>query len=204
MMSRKKYSLMISTILLLTFNNAISHASSYITDPSHTSIGFNVKYLMITDVFGEFKTYDTKVEIDETTKELIGVEANIEVASLTTENSKRDGHLKNPDFFDVAKFPSIIFKSKNEKKLGGNKYEMIGDLTIKGVTKNTALKEEYSGFIDAGKMGGKRIGYTTEAIINRQDFNINWNRNLDKGGPPNSLSSRQKKYLTTTSYPYIV
>ena len=65
MMSRKKYSLMISTILLLTFNNAISHASSYITDPSHTSIGFNVKYLMITDVFGEFKTYDTKVEIDE-------------------------------------------------------------------------------------------------------------------------------------------
>ena len=81
---------------------------------------------------------------------------------------------------------------------------MIGDLTIKGVTKNTTLKGEYTGFIDAGKMGGKRIGYTAEAIINRQDFNINWNRNLDKGGPPNSLSSRQKNYLTITSYPYIV
>ena len=93
---------------------------------------------------------------DETTKELIGVEADIKVASLTTENSKRDGHLKSPDFFDVTKFPSITFKSKKVKKLGENKYEMIGDLTIKGITKTITLKGEYTGFIDAGKMGGKR------------------------------------------------
>jgi polyisoprenoid-binding protein YceI len=182
MFSLKKYSLLISAILFLTFNTAIAHASTYITDPPHTSIGFNVKYLMITDVFGQFNTYDAKVEIDETTKELIGVEANIEVASLTTENSKRDGHLKSPDFFDVTKFPSIIFKSKNVKKLGGNKYEVNGDLTIKGITKTITLKGEYTGFIDAGKMGGKRIGYTAEAIINRQDFDLNWNRELDQGG----------------------
>ena len=180
MISRKKSSLLISTILLLTFNNAL--ASTYITDPPHTSIGFNVKYLMITDVFGEFKTYDAKVEIDETTKELIGVEADIKVASLTTENSKRDGHLKSPDFFDVTKFPRITFKSKKVKKLGENKYEMIGDLTIKGITKTITLKGEYTGFIDAGKMGGKRIGYTAEGIINRQDYGLNWNRNLDQGG----------------------
>ena len=133
-------------------------------------------YLMITDVFGEFKTYDAKVEIDETIKELIGVEANIEVDSLTTENSKRDGHLKSPDFFDVTKFPSIIFKSKNVKKLGGNKYEVNGDLTIKGITKTITLKGEYTGFIDAGKMGGKRIGYKAEGVINRQDFDINWKK----------------------------
>jgi polyisoprenoid-binding protein YceI len=168
--------------LLLTFNNAIVHASTYITDSAHTSIGFNVKYLMITDVFGQFKTYDAKVEIDETTKELIGVEADIKVASLTTENSKRDGHLKSPDFFDVAKFQSITFLSKEVKKIGVNNYEMIGDLTIKGITKTITLKGEYTGFIDAGKMGGKRIGYTAEAIINRKDFDLNWNRNLDQGG----------------------
>jgi len=135
MISIKKYSLLISTILLLTFNNIIVHASTYITDSAHTSIGFNVKYLMITDVFGQFKTYDAKVVIDETTKELIGVEADIKVASLTTENSKRDGHLKSPDFFDVAKFQSITFLSKEVKKIGVNNYEMIGDLTIKGITK---------------------------------------------------------------------
>ena len=182
MISIKKYSLLISTILLLTFNNAFVLASSYITDPPHTSIGFNVKYLMITDVYGQFKTYDAKVEIDETTKELIGVEANIKVASLTTENTKRDGHLKSPDFFDVTKFPSITFKSKEVNKLAENKYEMIGDLTIKGITKTITLKGEYTGFIDAGKMGGKRIGYTAEATINRQDFDVNWNRELDQGG----------------------
>jgi len=182
MFSLKKYSLLIITILLLTFNNAIAHASTYITDTSHSSIGFNIKYLMITDVFGQFKTYDAKVEIDETTKELIGVEAKIKVASLTTENSKRDGHLKSPDFFDIAKFPSITFLSKEVKKIGMNKYEMIGDLTIKGITKTITLKGEYTGFIDAGKMGGKRIGYTAEAIINRKDFDLNWNRKLDQGG----------------------
>ena len=182
MLSLKKYSLLISTILFFTFNNTFVYASSYLTDPPHSSIGFNIKYLMITDVFGQFKTYDAKVEIDETTKELIGVEANIKVASLTTENSKRDGHLKSPDFFDVAKFPSITFLSKEVKKIGMNKYEMIGDLTIKGITKTITLKGEYTGFIDAGKMGGKRIGYTAEAIINRKDFELNWNRNLDQGG----------------------
>ena len=182
MISRKKYSLLISTILLLTFNNALALASSYITDPPHTSIGFNVKYLMITDVFGKFNSYEAKVEIDETTKELIGAEANIEVASLTTENSKRDGHLKSPDFFDASKFPNITFKSKDVKKISKNKYEMIGDLTIKGITKTIILRGEYTGFIDAGKMGGQRIGYTAEGIIDRKDFDLNWNRNLDQGG----------------------
>ena len=182
MLSLKKYGLLISTILFFTFNNAFIYAGTYLTDTSHSSIGFNIKYLMITDVFGQFKTYDAKVEIDETTKELIGVEANIKVASLTTENTKRDGHLKSPDFFDVTKFPSITFKSKEVNKLAENKYEMIGDLTIKGITKTITLKGEYTGFIDAGKMGGKRIGYTAEATINRQDFDVNWNRELDQGG----------------------
>ena len=80
---------------------------------------------MITDVFGKFNSYEAKVEIDETTKELIGAEANIEVASLTTENSKRDGQLKSPDFFESSKFPNITFKSKDVKKISKNKYEQL-------------------------------------------------------------------------------
>ena len=182
MKSRKKYISVISTLFLLIFNNAISHASTYIPDPPHTSIGFNVKYLMITDVFGEFKNYDAKIEINENTKELISVEAQIKVDSLTTENTKRDGHLKSPDFFDATKYPSIIFISKNVQKTGLNQYEVIGDLTIKGITKTITLKGKNTGFIDAGKMGGKRMGYTAEGIINRKDFGLNWNRNLDQGG----------------------
>ena len=96
----KKFSLTISTFLVFIVENAWIHAATYTLDPPYTSVGFNIKYLMITDVFGEFKSYDAKIEIDETTKDLIGVEANINVVSLTTGNSKRDGHLKkSPDFF---------------------------------------------------------------------------------------------------------
>ena len=94
----KKFILMINTFLVFIFQNAWIHAGTYLLDPPHTSVGFNIKYLMITDLFGQFKSYDAKIEIDETTKDLIGVEANINVVSLTTENSKRDGHLKSPDF----------------------------------------------------------------------------------------------------------
>ena len=178
----KKFSLTISTFLVFIFQNAWIHAATYTLDPPHTSVGFNIKYLMFTDVLGEFKSYDAKIEIDETTKDLIGVEANINVVSLTTENSKRDGHLKSSDFFDASKFPNITFKSKDVKKISKNKYEMIGDLTIKGITKTIILRGEYTGFIDAGKMGGQRIGYTAEGIIDRKDFDLNWNRNLDQGG----------------------
>ena len=97
---------------------------------------------MITDIFGEFKSYNAKIEIDENTQNLVGVEAKIDVASLTTENSKRDGHLKSPDFFDAEQFPNILFKSRTVNKIGTDEYEVIGDLTIKGITKNHNPSEE--------------------------------------------------------------
>ena len=86
---------------------------------------------------------------------MVGVEAKIDVASLTTENSKRDGHLKSPDFFDAAQFPNILFKNRTVNKLGTDEYEVIGDLTIKGITKTITLRGKNSGFIDAGMMGGE-------------------------------------------------
>ena len=137
---------------------------------------------MITDVFGEFKSYNAKIEIDENTQNLVGVEAKIDVASLTTENSKRDGHLKSPDFFDAEQFPNILFKSRTVKKLGTDEYEVIGDLTIKGITKTITLRGKNTGFINAGMMGGKRAGFSATAMINRKDFGLNWNRKLDQGG----------------------
>ena len=104
----KKIGLM---MMFFGFHHAWLHAATYTLDPSHTSIGFSVKHLMITDVSGQFKTYEAKVELDEKTNELKGVEANIRVSSIDTENAKRDGHLKSPDFFDAAQFPNILFKS---------------------------------------------------------------------------------------------
>ena len=172
----------LSLSLFFILSSFIVNAATYTLEPSHTSIGFSVKHLMITDVSGQFKTYEAKVELDEKTNELKGVEANIQVYSIDTEYAKRDGHLKSPDFFDSAKFPNMIFKSRTVNKLGTDEYEVIGDLTIKGITKTITLRGKNTGFIDAGMMGGKRAGFSATAMINRKDFGLNWNRKLDKGG----------------------
>ncbi len=172
----------LSLSLFFILSSFIVNAATYTLDPSHTSIGFNVKYLMITDVIGQFKTYEAEIELEENTNELKGVEANIQVSSIDTENVKRDGHLKSPDFFDVEQFPNILFKSRTVNKLGTDEYEVIGDLTIKGITKTITLRGKNTGFIDAGMMGGKRAGFSATAMINRKDFGLNWNRKLDKGG----------------------
>ena len=172
----------LSLSLFFILSSFIVNAATYTLDPSHTSIGFNVKYLMITDVIGQFKTYEAEIELEENTNELKGVEANIQVSSIDTENAKRDGHLKSPDFFDVDQFPNILFKSRTVNKLGTDEYEVIGDLTIKGITKTITLRGKNTGFIDAGIMGGKRAGFSATAMINRKDFGLNWNRKLDQGG----------------------
>ena len=172
----------LSLSLFFILSSFIVNAATYTLDPSHTSIGFNVKYLMITDVIGQFKTYEAEIELEENTNELKGVEANIQVSSIDTENVKRDGHLKSPDFFDVEQFPNILFKSRTVNKLGTDEYEVIGDLTIKGITKTITLRGKNTGFIDAGMMGGKRAGFSATAMINRKDFGLNWNRKLDQGG----------------------
>jgi polyisoprenoid-binding protein YceI len=172
----------LSLSLFFILSSFIVNAATYTLDPSHTSIGFNVKYLMITDVIGQFKTYEAEIELEENTNELKGVEANIQVSSIDTENAKRDGHLKSPDFFDVEQFPNILFKSRTVNKLGTDEYQVIGDLTIKGITKTITLRGKNTGFIDAGMMGGKRAGFSATAMINRKDFGLNWNRKLDKGG----------------------
>ncbi|MEC7213215.1 MAG: YceI family protein [SAR324 cluster bacterium] len=172
----------LSLSLFFILSSFIVNAATYTLDPSHTSIGFNVKYLMITDVIGQFKTYEAEIELEENTNELKGVEANIQVSSIDTENVKRDGHLKSPDFFDVEQFPNILFKSRTVNQLGTDEYEVIGDLTIKGITKTITLRGKNTGFIDAGMMGGKRAGFSATAMINRKDFGLNWNRKLDQGG----------------------
>ena len=146
----KKLGLM---MVFFGFHHAWLHAANFSLDPPHTSIGFSVKHLMITDVSGQSKTYEAKVELDEKTNELKGLEANIRVSSIDTDNAKRDGHLKSPDFFDAEQFPNILFKSRTINKLGTDEYEVIGDLTIKGITKTITLRGKNTGFIDAGMMG---------------------------------------------------
>lgn len=150
-------------------------AAQYDLDKSHTNVGFTIKHMMITNVHGNFKAYDAEIDFDEKTKTFKKFEADIEVASINTDNEKRDAHLRNDDFFAVDKFPQITFEMTSYKA-DGDEGEMKGNLTIKGITKPVKFK------IDDIASMGKKIGFSMEGKINRSDFGLIWNKTLDLGG----------------------
>src|SRR5690606_14905290 len=115
-------------------------AADYVIDPSHTSVGFTVRHLMVTKVRGTSEKVSGTVKYDPNEPEKIVIDATIDAASINTREAKRDEHLRSPDFFDVAKHPTLTFKSKKAKVQGKGKLEVIGDLTIRGVTKEVTLQ----------------------------------------------------------------
>lgn len=157
-------------------------AATYALDPAHTKIGFKVKHLMITNVSGVFEKFTGTVVIDEKDISKSKVDVNIELASINTNISKRDDHLRSADFFDVAKYPAMTFVSTRVERAGADKLKVTGDLTIKGVTRSVVLNVDGpTGEIKAPQ-GDLRRGASASAVINRQDFGVSWNKNLDGGG----------------------
>ena len=150
-------------------------------DPAHSAAQFQVKHLMISTVRGEFGKVSGTVSFDGKNLSTVKVEAVIDVGSISTREKKRDDHLKSPDFFDAAKFPTITFKSKRVKNVKGSNFELVGDLTMRGVTREMTLEVEATPVVK-GMGGESRIGATATARLNRQDFGIKWNRSLDTGG----------------------
>lgn len=177
----KKVLIGLMVLMVLVGGNSVALAETYKLDASHTLVGFTVRHLMISNVNGRFHQFDGALEIDEANKELKSVQAEIKVDSIDTENAKRDGHLKSPDFFDAANHPNITFKSTNITK-NGNNYQVTGDLTIRGTTKQVTLKGQMTGLINAGMFGGKKAGFWATVIIDRQDFGLSWSKSLDSGG----------------------
>jgi polyisoprenoid-binding protein YceI len=146
-------------------------------DQSHTRVGFSVRHFF-TPVRGEFKTVKGTIALDQANLKDSKVEVEIDAASINTNNEKRDGHLRSEDFFDVEKNPKITFVSKSID-VKDNKGTMTGDLTMRGITKPVTLAVEVGGI---GKQGqGTIAGFTATGKVNRKDFNILWNRTLDKG-----------------------
>lgn len=154
----------------------------YLIDMAHTKVGFEVTHMMISSVEGQFREYEAKFVYDEKTNTLSKVEATIQVASIDTENQKRDDHLRSPDFFDVKKFPVIQFVSTEQISIKpGEEKTLKGKLTIKGVTKNIELKVKYTGSIK-DPWGNERIGFEATTKLNRKDFGITWNKLIEGGG----------------------
>lgn len=150
-------------------------------DTTHSDISFTVKHMMVSTVRGHFKAAGGFIEVnaEDPTKSVI--EAEIDPATVDTRDANRDNHLKSPDFFDVAQHPKWTFKSTKIESLGGNDYNITGDLTIHGVTRPATFKAEYSGIIK-DPYGLSRAGVNAEGKINRKDFGLTWNSLLETGG----------------------
>ena len=154
-------------------------ADTYQLDKSHTTVGFMVRHLVISKVRGEFRDYEATIQFDGDDITQSSMRGTIQVASIDTEQEKRDKHLRSPDFFDADQFPQITFASKSIQKQGDG-YVMIGDLTMRDVTKEIALPFSIVGPITHGKK--TRIGFEAELEIDRQDYGIAYSKVADTGG----------------------
>lgn len=168
----------ITSTLLLTFG--LANATPYILDDSHTYVGFSVKHLMITNVKGEFKTYNADIDFDAKTNTFKSFKAEVETKSVDTGIEKRDEHLRSEDFFLSEKFPKMTFVMKSYKA-DGKEVKMSGDLTIRGITKPITLNVEDIATVK-DLQGNERVGFSLKGKINRMDFDLKWNKALETGG----------------------
>jgi len=157
-------------------------AAVYTIDPVHSTIGFKVKHLMVTNVNGVFEKFKGSVNIDDKDISKSKVDVSIEMASINTNITKRDDHLRSPDFFDVAKFPSMTFVSTKVEKIAADKLRVTGNLTVKGVTRQVILNVEGPSGEIKSPQGDIKRGASATTTINRQDFGVSWSKNLDGGG----------------------
>jgi polyisoprenoid-binding protein YceI len=150
-------------------------------DAAHSEADFSIKHMSISTVHGSFRGLSGVIKYDPANPAKSGVEASIDVTSVDTGVAPRDTHLKSPDFFDTAKFPTMTFKSTSVSKAGDH-YDVVGDLTLHGVTKQVVLKLEDPGKEETG-MDGKSVhrGFSATTTINRRDFGLTWNGTLKSG-----------------------
>lgn len=156
-------------------------ATQWTLDAAHSELTFKIKHMMISNVSGSFSKFDGTVSTEGDDLTTAKVSFTIQVDSISTNNEQRDGHLKSPDFFDTASFPTIDFVSTAFNKIDSENYKLEGNLTMHGVTNAVSLNVEYGG---TGKdpWGNTRAGFTVEGKINRKDFGLGWNAALETGG----------------------
>jgi polyisoprenoid-binding protein YceI len=169
-----------SLIALYPAQAASAGVESYSVDANHSEVGFQIRHLM-SKVRGSFDRFAGTITLDVAAMENSAVDFTIESASISTRHEKRDGHLRSPDFFDVAKFPAISFKSSKVKPLGGDRYDVTGTFTMRGVTKELTLPVTYLGAAKDPR-GNPTVGFETSIQLNRKEYGVNWNAALDQGG----------------------
>jgi polyisoprenoid-binding protein YceI len=165
-----------------TTRAATSGARTYDIDPSHSSASFKVRHLMVSNVRGEFGQIGGSIVVDDIDLTRSTVDVTIDASTINTHDAKRDEHLRSPDFFDVAKFPVITFKSKRVQPGKGGDLFVTGDLTMRGITREVTLDVEPLSPEVNDPWGNVKRGASARARVNRKDFNLVWNATLDGGG----------------------
>lgn len=155
--------------------------STWAIDPAHSEIGFKVKHMMFTNVSGKFNTFSATIENENNQFETSLIKFEAEINSIDTNNTDRDNHLKSADFFDAEKFQKLSFVSSEVKKINENEFQIIGELTVKDVTKTITLATEYSGMM-LDPWGNTKAGLSISGKINRKEFGLTWNAALETGG----------------------
>ncbi len=176
----KLFSLFFATLFFVAFTLTNEEPSSWSIDNSHSSISFKVRHLGISNVRGEFLTYDADITMDGDDLSSLAVNATIETASIDTGNERRDGHLRSDDFFGSEEFPSLTFVSTGVTKVDGSDFHLQGDLTIRDVTQSVVLDGSFLG--TAMMRDTERAGFEATTTINRKDFNLSWDQLTEAGG----------------------
>ncbi len=154
---------------------------AWVIDASHSQVEFSVRHMMIAKVRGRFEQFSGTVDITEENPTAAKVNVTIDTGSINTRDANRDAHLKSPDFFDVQNHPTMTFVSKRVEQVDKAHAKLIGDLTIRGVTREVALDVEFAGKAKS-PWGTTSAGFSAETTINREEWGLTWNHTLETGG----------------------
>jgi polyisoprenoid-binding protein YceI len=155
-------------------------ADTFTIDKAHSDASFTIRHF-VSKVHGRFGDFDGAIQIDAAKPEASSVVFTIKTASISTNDPKRDDHLRTPDFFDAAKFPELTFKSSKVAPAGKDRYDVTGTLTMRGVSKEITIPVAFLGYAK-DPWGNERAGFELSTKLNRKDYGINWNKVLDAGG----------------------
>lgn len=155
--------------------------TKWVLDPTHSELGFKIKHLMISNVSGSFKNFQIEMQTDGEDLTTGDIHVTADIASIDTKNDQRDAHLRTSDFFEAEKYPVLKFQSTKVEKIDDEMYTVLGNLTMKGITKPVQLNVEYSG-LTKDPWGGERAGFVVKGKINRSEFGVTFNTILETGG----------------------
>lgn len=176
-MIRRFITLGIASFLL----SGSAQAATYTVDSAHSEIVFTVRHLGITKVSGKFGKFEGSFTYDPAKVEASTAEATIDVLSIDTDNQKRDAHLRSCEFFCAERFAQMTFKTKSVTPKGASAFQIVGDLTLHGVTKEITLDATFNGEA-AGPDGKPRAGFSATGTLNRKEFGLTWNKLTEAGG----------------------